>query len=228
MKFIKRLIIFIILIIAVTCTVATLQGYKVYDNKIKEISVSDKIESLRDNPDFTKIEDMAGDYVDAVIAAEDHRFYKHGAIDIIAIGRAIYINIRAFDLVEGGSTITQQVAKNVFFTQEATITRKIAEIFMAFKLEKNYDKDEIFEIYVNTSYFGSGYYCIREASVGYYDKEPRDLDLSEAAMLAGIPNAPSIYDLNVNPELAGQRQRQVINKMVRHGYLTQEQADEIE
>ena len=224
MKIIKKIIFFIILVSIITVTVLFFSGYKLYKNKLEEINFLEQIETIRSSEYFTKKEDMATQYVDAVLAAEDHRFYDHGPIDVIAIIRAIYTNIKELDFVEGGSTITQQVAKNVFFTGEETATRKIAEMFMAYKLEKNYSKDDIFEIYVNTSYFGSGYYSIKEASEGYYDKEPKELTLSEAAMLAGIPNAPGVYDLNVNPDLAKQRQKIVINKMIRHGYLTEEEA----
>ena len=115
-------------------------------------------------------------YINAVISVEDHRFYKHPGIDIISIGRAVINDIKAMSFVEGGSTITQQLAKNIYFTQEKKIERKIAEVFMAFDIEKKYDKNEILELYVNTSYFGDGYYTVKEASRGYFAKEPPDPD----------------------------------------------------
>lgn len=102
-------------------------------------------------------------YINAVISVEDHRFYSHHGIDMIAIGRATINDIKAMRLVEGGSTITQQLAKNIYFTQEKKITRKIAEVFMAFTIEKNYSKDQILELYLNTSYFGDGYQTVKEA-----------------------------------------------------------------
>ena len=148
-------------------------------------------------------------------------------VDIIAIGRAFVNDIKAMKFVEGGSTITQQLAKNIYFTQEKKITRKIAEVFMAFEIEKEYDKDQILELYLNTSYFGDGYYNVREASLGYFGKEPNQMTEYEAIMLAGIPNAPSVYSLTKNPELAKQRQKQVINKMIEYKYLTQSEADKI-
>ena len=166
-------------------------------------------------------------YKKAVVAVEDHRFYKHFGIDIIAIGRATFNDLRAFSFVEGGSTITQQLAKNQYFTQEKKITRKIAETMLAFKLEKEYEKDEILELYINTIYFGNGYYGIKEASMGYFGKLPKDLTDSECIMLAGIPNAPSVYALTENPDLAKQRQKQVIAKMIRHKALTEEEAKNI-
>ena len=105
--------------------------------------------------------------------------------------------------------------------------RKIAEVFVAEDLEKNYSKEEILEIYVNTIYFGDGYYGIYDASQGYYKKEPKDLTLYEATLLAGVPNAPSVYAPTINPDLAKSRQGKVIRSMVEYGYLTQEEADSI-
>ena len=119
--------------------------------------------------------------------------------------------------VEGGSTITQQLAKNMYFTQEKKITRKIAEVFMSYEIEKNYSKDEILELYVNTIYYGNNYYNIKSASLGYFDKLPKDLNSSECTMLAGIPNAPSLYNPKASPKLAKQRQKQVIQKMIKYG-----------
>lgn len=166
-------------------------------------------------------------YLDAVISVEDHRFYKHSGIDVIAIGRAIINDIKAMDFVEGGSTITQQIAKNEYFTQEKKITRKIAEVFMAYEIEKNYLKDEILELYINTIYFGNGYYNIKDACEGYFGKSPNEMTEGECIMLAGIPNAPSVYNPKENPKLAKERQKQVADKMVEYGYLSKEKEDEI-
>lgn len=129
--------------------------------------------------------------------------------------------------MEGGSTITQQLAKNLCFTQEKLLTRKVAEVFAAFALEREYSKEEILELYVNSIYFGNGYYSVREASIGYFQKEPSQMTPSECTMLAGIPNAPSAYALTASPELARERQIQVLRQMVDTGAITQEQADDI-
>lgn len=143
-------------------------------------------------------------------------------------GRALWINISNFQLLEGGSTITQQVAKNLFFIDETNVaTRKIAEIFAAFDLEKNYSKNEILELYVNTIYFGDGYYGIKEACNGYLQIEPSEMTLYDCTMMAGIPNAPSVYAPTANPELTKSRQKKVIADMVEYGYLSQEDADKI-
>ena len=176
---------------------------------------------------YKTIDELPKDYINAVIAVEDRRFYSHNGIDLISITRAILKDIKEMELVEGGSTITQQLAKNIYFTQRKELTRKIAEMFMAVEIENNCTKDEIFELYVNTSYFGDGYYCVGDASEGYFDKEPIEMDLYESTLLAGIPNAPSVYAPTKNPELAKQRQAQVINKMVKYEYLSQEEADKL-
>ena len=227
MKVIKKIIIFIILVALFAGAILTYKGYKMYKQALEKISVQDKVEELRSEENYTNFEDLPEFYKDAVVAVEDRRFYEHGALDYIGIARAIWTNIKSFELREGGSSITQQVAKNVYFTQEKTALRKIAEVFMAFEIERNCDKDTILEMYVNTSYFGSGYYGIREAANGYYDKEPIDMDKYECSMMAGVPNAPSVYAPIKNPDLASQRQRQVLEKMVRYEYITQEEMDEI-
>ena len=146
---------------------------------------------------------------------------------MISIGRAILTNIRYMELREGGSTITQQLAKNIYFDQSKTFLRKIAEIFMAFEIEDNCTKDEILELYLNTSYFGDGYYCVKEAANGYFDKEPIEMNEYESSMLAGIPNAPSVYAPTKNPDLASQRQKQVLEKMVKYEYITEEEKNNI-
>lgn len=227
-KIIKKLIILILILFIFICSYFTYQGYNLYKQALSEISIKEKVTEIKSEKDnYTLMEDLPQNYIDAVIAVEDRRFYIHNGIDIFSISRAVITNIKKFKLVEGGSTITQQLAKNIYFTQKKEITRKIAEGFMAIELEKNLSKDEIFELYVNTSYFGDGYYCVADASEGYFDKEPKEMDLYECTLLAGIPNAPSVYAPTKNPDLAKQRQAQVIKKMVKYKYLTQDEADKI-
>jgi len=137
-------------------------------------------------------------------------------------------NIASFEMKGGGSSITQQVAKNLCFTQEKTLTRKVAELFVVFKLERDYEKDEILELYINNMYFGNGYYNIYDAANGYYNKVPKDLDLFEATLLAGVPNAPSVYAPTVNLKLAEERQSQVLDAMVKYGSLSKDDADRVE
>lgn len=227
MKIVKRIIIFIALIILLIGAFITYQGYSIYKTAIEKVSIKDKIAQIQSEENYTKLDQLPQFYKDAVVIVEDRRFYNHGALDYRGIARAIWTNIKSLELREGGSSITQQVAKNIYFTQEKTALRKIAEIFMAFELEKTCDKDTILEIYVNTSYFGSGYYGIKEASIGYYDKEPIDMNEYESSMLAGVPNAPSAYDPSKHPDLAEQRQEQVLDKLVRYEYITEKEKEEI-
>ena len=229
MKWLKRIILVILVIILVVIGIVLANGYGLYRDVIKEESIEDKVEKIRNDEDFVALSSLPEKYKQAVIAVEDHRYEEHGAIDLIAIGRAIWVNVSNFELREGGSTITQQVAKNMYFieNEENPVKRKIAEIFVAFDLESKYSKDDILELYVNTIYFGDGYYGIKEACNGYLDKEPQDMNLYEATMMAGIPNAPSVYAPTVNPELTKSRQQKVIDSMVEYGYLTQEEADSI-
>lgn len=226
-KLILKLVLLIVLVIIVVCSIFTYIGYNMYSEAIKEIPIDKKIEEIQNNEDYTKIEDMTKIYKDAVVAVEDHRFYKHKGVDIISITRAIYRNIISKQLIEGGSTITQQLAKNTYFTQNKEITRKVAELFMCEKYESECSKDLILELYVNTSYFGDGYYNIKEASKGYFNKLPNELNSYEATMLAGVPNAPSVYAPTVNFNLASQRQRQVLEKMVQYNYISQNEKDDI-
>ena len=159
------------------------------------------------------------------IATEDRRFYEHKGVDYISVARAIYRDIRAKEFVEGGSTISQQLAKNIYFTQDRTGKRKVAETFMANKLDNTLSKEKIFELYVNTSYFGDGYYTVKDACKGYFKKELKEMTDYECIMLAGIPNAPSKYAPTKNPDLTKKRARHVIKKMVENEYLTQKKAD---
>jgi membrane peptidoglycan carboxypeptidase len=191
------------------------------------MSLEDKVASIQEKENYTKLEELPEVYVNAVLSVEDHRYYSHFGIDPIAIGRAVVNDIKAGSFVEGGSTITQQLAKNLYFSQEKELTRKAAEVFMAFDLERNYTKDEILELYVNSIYFGDGYYTVGEASEGYFDKEPADMTEYESTLLAGIPNAPSKYAPTKNQELAEKRQLQVLKRMEACGYFSQEEAETV-
>ncbi len=219
------LVIFLILVCVGSIFIGT--GYNMYTRALNNESIESKFQSIKNKPDYTKLEEMSNTYKDAVIAVEDHRFYKHNGVDIISVMRAIVTNMVKGKVIEGGSSITQQLAKNTYFTQDKTITRKVAEAFLAWKYEKELDKDTILELYVNTSYFGSGYYDIGSASKGYFNKSPSELNDYEATLLAGLPNAPSIYNPTINFELASQRQAQVLNKMVKYKYIDENKKAEI-
>lgn len=227
MKIVKRILIIIVTICAITIGYFGIKGYNMYKDAIKTTSIENKISEIKSKENYTKLEEIPDIYKDAVIAVEDHRFYDHNGIDLIAIGRATLNDIKKMSFVEGGSTITQQLAKNTYFTQEKKIERKFAEVFMAFEIEKKCEKDEILELYINTSFFGDNCYTVKEASRHYFNKESIDMTDYESVMLAGIPNAPSIYAPTQNLELAKQRQKQVLTKMVEYEYLGQEKANMI-
>ena len=227
MKLIKRIILLLIIVIAIAGGVLAYKGHKIYKEVLDKTSVADKVAQIKSKENYTELKDLPDFYKNAVIAVEDRRFYKHGPIDPIAIARAVFVNIKSWELQEGGSTITQQLAKNIYFTQEKSALRKVAEMYMAYEIERNCDKDTILELYLNTSYFGDGYYCVKDASEGYYGKEPKDMNRNEASMLAGIPNAPSAYCPTKHLNLAKQRQVQVLDKMVKYKFITEQDKTEI-
>ena len=227
MKLIKRIILLLIIVIAIAGGILAYKGHKIYKEVLDKKSVLDKVTQIKSQENYTELKDLPDFYKNAVIAVEDRRFYKHGPIDPIAIARAVFVNIKSWELQEGGSTITQQLAKNIYFTQEKSALRKVAEMYMAYEIERNCDKDTILELYLNTSYFGDGYYCVKDASEGYYGKEPKDMNRNESSMLAGIPNAPSAYCPTKHLNLAKQRQVQVLDKMVKYKFITEQDKTEI-
>lgn len=227
MKIIKNLFRVLLLCVIIFVGIKINEGYQMYKNALTEMSLQEKMTEIKSKANYTSINELPQIYIDAVVAVEDHRFFQHNGIDIVSIGRAIFNDIKAMKFVEGGSTITQQLAKNVYFTQEKNITRKIAEVFMAFEFEKNYSKNDILELYLNTSYFGEGCYTVKDASRVYFSKEPIDMTDYEAIMLAGIPNAPSVYAPTANLNLAKERQLQVIQKMIKYEILTEDEAKKI-
>lgn len=159
-----------------------------------------------------------------IIATEDRRYYDHGAVDIIGVARAFITNSMAGETLEGGSTIAQQTVKNIFLSNDRTLTRKLEELALAVQLERNYSKEEILELYLNTIYFGHGAYGVGEASRVYFGKEPKNLDLSQCAMLAGLPQAPSAYDPISHPQEGAKRMTTVLALMAQEGYITPEEA----
>ncbi len=169
--------------------------------------------------------ELPDELLKAVVAVEDARFYSHPGFDVEGIARAALVNLQHGEIEEGASTITQQLIKNLFLSQDRSFARKAEELALAARLEFSYSKDEILALYLNTIYFGSGYYGVYDAARGYFNKEPRDLTLPEAAMLAGLPNAPSVYSPYENFLLAKKRQFVVLDAMVRVGMISAEMAE---
>lgn len=173
------------------------------------------------------LQDISQDFLKSIVAIEDHRFYSHRGFDPIGILRAIKSNMMAGGNAQGASTISQQYARLLFLTNEKTWSRKITEAFLTTRLEMHYDKETILQGYVNTVYFGHGIYGIQNASHYYFDKEPKDLDLNEASMLAGVINGPEYFSPFKDMDAAKSRQKVVLNSLVKEKYITQQQADQV-
>ena len=227
-KIIKRILIALAAIAALMMIIVGIFAIKgaVMWNAARERSpIEQTVTRLRSDENFIIYDDLPEFYINAVISTEDRKFEKHGGVNFSSIIRALLYDVRTMSFDQGGSTITQQVAKNIWFTQEKRIERKFAELYAAFSLEKALTKREIFELYVNSIYFGSGYYGIADAARGYFGKDVSELSDYECAMLAGLPNAPSAYSPDTSPELARQRLLIVLDSMKDNGVLTSEQAE---
>ncbi len=170
-----------------------------------------------------EFEEVPTHVVNAVISVEDHRFYKHNGIDYLGIVRAMIRNIQAGEVVEGGSTITQQLTKNVFLTHDQTLSRKLEEYFLAQKIEKTYSKNEIMEMYLNQIYFGEGAWGIRNAAELYFGKKVQELTISESATLVGLIKAPSKLSPLKNFDKSMERRGTVLALMHQHGYISEKE-----
>lgn len=227
MKLVKKLLIAFLIIVFIAISIIIYLGYDMYKKVTNETSIATKVAKIESSANYTPIEEIPDSFKKAIVATEDHRFRDHNGFDMIAFCRALLTNVKDGELSEGGSTITQQLGRNMYFTQEKLFTRKIAELFVAFELEDNYSKDKILEYYINTIYYGDGYTGIKKAAQGYFNKAPSELNLYEATLLAGLPNAPSAYSPTKNISLAHKRQNQVLNSMVREGFLSEEERESI-
>ena len=219
MRLIKRILLLAIIVIVAAASIVIGQGYQMYLDAVEEISVEEKAAEIMEKEHYTTYDELPETYIKAIIAAEDRRFLYHRGFDIISTARAAWRNIKSKDIVEGGSTITQQLGRIMYFSQEKKYSRKVAEVLVAGRIEELYEKEKILELYVNTIYFGSGYYSVYDACMGYFGKAPSEMNDYECTMLAGIPNAPSVYSPDVNPTLAEQRRQQVLVCMAEAGYI---------
>jgi len=194
---------------------------KVYDCNNNQIAEFHEVENRSEK---VALAEVSLKLQQAFLAIEDARFYDHYGIDFVRIVGAMVANWKSGGVRQGASTITQQLARNAFLTQEQTFARKIKEILLSFKIEQKFSKQEIFELYLNEIYFGHGAWGVASASEIYFGKKPAELSLAEAAILAGMPKNPSKYDPFVNPQRAKERQILVLNKMAEHGFVTAAQA----
>jgi penicillin-binding protein 1A len=181
-------------------------------------------ELFEENRNFIPIDEVPLKVKQAFMAAEDQNFYQHTGVDLLSVIRAIIVDIFSGEIVQGGSTITQQLVKQLYTRGEKSFRRKIIELLIAREFEKRYSKDKIFEMYLNHIYFGHGAYGIQSAAKFYFDKEVADLNVIEASILVSIPSAPNRYSPLKNHHLALERTKQVIFNMISSGYLTKQEA----
>ncbi len=212
-KHFKRALLITLGLILVCFTVTSMWLSNAYTKTIEAYPIEATISDLRNSDNYCLYTDMSEIFLDSIVAVEDRRFYKHGAIDIIGTGRAFVTNVLSRDIEQGGSTITQQLAKNLFLSHEQTLQRKLTEMFIAHRIEKLYSKNDILELYVNIINYGDGNIGIKMASENYFNSLPIELSFDEATLLAGLPQAPSAYALSNNYALALQRQAQVIEAL---------------
>lgn len=196
------------------------QGTSTLLGKISTVwHVEETIATLREDPDWLPLEKIPQHTRKALLAIEDHDFYNHGGLDISGIFRAFLTNMQAGEVRQGGSTLTQQMVKNVFLSSEQTFSRKAEEAVLTLWIEHKYSKDEILEIYFNSTYFGAGAYGLHDASRIYLGKAPSMLNLPESAMLAALPYAPSALNPYENPSGCAKRTRLVLREMMKYGYI---------
>jgi len=206
-----------------SCSVGNFVKGVTLDNKngtgIQDLSSTQdkRVAILKELPDYLKM---------AFVITEDKRFYEHKGVDPKGIFRALYRDVLDGSKSEGASTITQQLARNVFLSNKKTFTRKMKEVAYAIELERKYSKDQILEMYLNHIYFGSGAYGIQEAAQEYFGKDAKDLTIAEAALLAGLPKAPSKYSPRNNIDLAKERRSIVLSLMEENHIITKQEEEE--
>ena len=193
-KLLFKMIIILLVIITGFCGYYGYLGYQIYQDKIQEQSLSERVNQLKSKEDYVTLDQISPIYKEAVLESEDRRFYKHGPVDYYGLARAMLTNLTTFSFKEGGSTITQQLAKNLCLSFKKNLSRKFAEVFIAKDLEDHYSKDEILEMYLNITYLGEGNYGIQAASQYYYHIDAIDLNKQQCDILVKTLKRPSVYN----------------------------------
>ena len=193
-KLLFKMIIILLFIITGFCGYYGYLGYQIYQDKIQEQSLSERVNQLKSKEDYVTLDQISPIYKEAVLESEDRRFYQHGPVDYYGLARAMLTNITTFSFKEGGSTITQQLSKNLCLSFEKDLSRKFAEVFIARDLEKMYSKDEILEMYLNITYLGEGNYGIQAASQYYYHIDAINLNKQQSDILVKTLKRPSVYN----------------------------------
>lgn len=224
-KLLVKIILSLCLLLSVLCGVLLKKGYDLYQSKITNYPIALALSDIKESDNYVSYDGLPLDYINAVISVEDHRYFYRNGIDIIAVVKALWDNVTSQKIVRGGSTISQQLIKNIYFDMSQTMARKTAEIFFVNDIESKYSKEELFAYYVSIIYFGDNYYGIKQASLGYLNKDYTQLTTCEAALLAGLPQAPSVYQLSNNDEKTYQRYLQVLAAMLKYEHIDQSQYD---
>jgi len=193
-KLLFKMIIILLVIITGFCGYYGYLGYQIYQDKIQEQSLSERVNQLKSKEDYVTLDQISPIYKEAVLESEDRRFYQHGPVDYYGLARAMLTNLTTFSFKEGGSTITQQLSKNLCLSFEKDLSRKFAEVFIARDLEKMYSKDEILEMYLNITYLGEGNYGIQAASQYYYHIDAINLNKQQSDILVKTLKRPSAYN----------------------------------
>ena len=225
-RLLKTICLLLIMLLIVFSSFTYVKAKHLYNTKISELSIEDAVKQYTYNKYLT-FDEIDEDFVNAVISVEDKRFFDRKGYDFIALIRAIYNNIIFREFIEGGSTITEQIAKNLYLERTArNLEEKLCEIMIMYDLEEKYSKEELFALYANMNYYGDGYWGLKNAARGYYKAQANDLSLAKAAILAGIPNAPSAYQLSTGYELAKNRQEKVLTTMVNNNIISEQEKAE--
>ncbi len=198
-KLIFKVILFLIAVAVIISIPIVIKGYNMYSDALEQVPLEDKVSEITSKADYVTLTQLPSEFIYALLESEDSRFYDHNGIDLLAIARAAIVDIKTMSLAEGGSTITQQLAKNMYFEFDKTLSRKVADALMAREIEKNYEKDQILELYINSIYFGEGCYGISAAAAYYYGVVPKELTAEQQEALIRTIKAPSVY----NPLVAG-------------------------
>lgn len=222
-KLIKHILQLVLLICVITGVIFTYKGVELYHDTMDEVVIEEVVFEIKKNENYVNIENISLDFLDILVTVEDRRFYDHSGFDFISFSRAIVRNLKQNEFAAGGSTITQQLAKNLFFSFDKKIERKVAEFIVAKQIESKYDKDEILEMYVNIIYFGDNHEGIKDASEGYFGISPFELSKAQIILLAGLPQAPSKYALSTNLNEAIYRSDQVLEVLLERNKITQQE-----
>ena len=227
MKIFKKVLLIVFLFLMIIASGLFGMSFYAYSEAKERLPIDEMYTAVKESvTTYTDYEDIDDDLIDAFVAVEDRRFFTRTGIDFIALGRAIFTNLISGSMQEGGSTITQQLIKNTYFSYDRNLIEKLAEYFFIYDVEEAYSKYEILEMYINTVNYGDGNFNVYDACHNYFGKDTDDLSVYEASLLAGIPNSPANYQLSNDNPNTYKRQTHVLEAMLEEGYITKSEYDE--